>query len=157
MIARALLVASLVAAAVPLAAQAGDAEPAKPAPPASRSSATSARPLAKKLGIRITALRLTAAGYMVDVRYRITDAGRASKTFLGRKHDELFLVDEATGMRFAVPTTPKLGALRQRPKGDGEADREYFVFFANPGRHLRAGDKVTLVAGNVRIPHLALE
>jgi hypothetical protein len=157
MIGRALLVASLVAAALPRAAQAADAEPGKAAQPAARSSAASARPLAKKLGIRITALRLTAAGYMVDVRYRITDPGRAAKTFLGRKHDELFLVDEATGMRFAVPTTPKVGALRQRPKADVPTDREYFVFFANPGRHLRQGNKVTLVAGDVKIPHLALE
>jgi hypothetical protein len=156
MIGRALLLASsLAAASVPGAARAAVREGAK-ATPSARSAAVEPGSPARKLGIRITALRLTAAGYMVDVRYRITDPGRA-KTFLTRKGEELFLVDEATGMRLAVPTTPKLGALRQRPKADPTTDREYFVFFANPARHLRRGDEVTLVAGDVKVPHLAVE
>jgi hypothetical protein len=152
---RALLVASLVAVALPWPAR-GEPGGGPEAAPPPRSSAAEARSPARKLGIRITALRLTAAGYMVDVRYRITDPDRA-RTFLARQHEELFLVDEATGARLAVPAAPKLGALRQRPKADVTGDREYFVFFANPGRQLRPGNKVTLVAGDVRIPHLALE
>jgi hypothetical protein len=111
---------------------------------------------ASRLGIRVTALRLTAAGYMVDVRYRVTDPARA-KAFLGRRSGELFLVDEASGARLAVPTTPKLGALRQRAAGEVRTDRDYFVLFANPGRQLRPGAKVTLVAGGARVPHLAVE
>jgi hypothetical protein len=93
---------------------------------------------------------------MVDLRYRVTDPVRARK-FVDRKSRELYLVDEATGMRLAVPNTPKLGTLRQRPKNALETDRDYFVMFANPGRHLRQGDRITLVAGDTRIAHLALE
>jgi hypothetical protein len=151
-----LAVAILVAVAVVPSPAQGEAAPAAKAPaPAPRSAARAQAP-GKKLGIHITALRLTAAGYMVDVRYRVTDPERA-KTFAGGKHTEVFLVDEATGTRLAVPTTPKLGPLRQRLKGDVRSDREYFVLFANPGRQLRPGNQVTLVAGNVRIPHLAVE
>jgi hypothetical protein len=140
-------------AILPGAAQ-GPAAPAA-APSAARRSPARAE-AAKELGIRITALRLTAAGYMVDVRYRVTDPVRA-KRLVERKSRELFLVDEATGMRLAVPNTPKLGTLRQRPTGELRTDRDYFVLFANPGRHLRQGDRVTLVAGATRIAHLALE
>lgn len=151
-----LAVSMLVAVAIPSPAQGESAPAAKAAPaPAPRSAARAQAP-GKKLGIHITALRLTAAGYMVDVRYRVTDPERA-KTFAGGKHTEVFLVDEATGTRLGVPTTPKLGPLRQRLKGDVRSDREYFVLFANPGRQLRPGNQVTLVAGNVRIPHLAVQ
>jgi hypothetical protein len=111
---------------------------------------------AGKLGIRITALRITAGGYMVDVRYRVSDPARA-KAFLAQKSKDIFLVDEATGARLGVPNTPKLGTLRQRANGHVETDRDYFVMFANPGRRLQPGAKVTLVAGGERIRHLAVE
>jgi hypothetical protein len=151
-----LVVASLLAATAPAPVDGASASPAPAAPASARSARSEAPGPGKKLGIRIKALRLTAGGYMVDVRYRVMDRARA-KTFLARKDAELFLVDEATGRRFAVPTTSKLGALRQRPGGEVRTDRDYFVLFANPGRHLRAGDKVTLVAGEVKVAHLALE
>jgi hypothetical protein len=126
--------------------------------PPTAARAAPARPAAAaaKLGIRITALRLTAAGYMVDVRYRVSDPARA-KAFLAQKSQDLFLVDEATGVRLGVPNTPKLGTLRQRANGKVETDRDYFVMFANPGRRLQPGSKVTLVAGGERIRHLAVE
>jgi hypothetical protein len=119
--------------------------------------AAPARPAAAaKLGIRITALRITAGGYMIDVRYRVSDPARA-KAFLAQKSKDIFLVDEATGARLGVPNTPKLGTLRQRANGDVKTDRDYFVMFANPGRRLQPGAKVTLVAGGERIRHLAVE
>jgi hypothetical protein len=153
------LLAALLAAG-PVAAHGAAAAAAREAPAAPAAAGRAApRPAAKaerKLGIRLSALRLTAAGYMVDVRYRVTDPARARR-FVDRKSRELFLVDEASGMRLAVPNTPKLGTLRQRPKGELRTDRDYFVMFANPGRHLQRGDRVTLVAGDMRIAHLAVE
>jgi hypothetical protein len=112
--------------------------------------------VANRLGLRITALRLTAAGYMIDLRYRVSDPARA-KAFLADRSKDLFLVDQATGVRLAVPTTPKLGALRQRASAELRTDRDYAVLFANPGRRLQPGAKVTLVAGNMRIRNLSLE
>jgi hypothetical protein len=125
---------------------------AAPARPGARPGAAAAA----KLGIRITALRVTAGGYMIDVRYRVSDPARA-KAFLAQKSKDIFLVDEATGARLGVPNTPKLGALRQRANGDVKTDRDYFVLFANPGRLLQPGAKVTLVAGGERIRHLAVD
>jgi hypothetical protein len=55
-----------------------------------------------------------------------------------------------------VPSTPKLGKLRQAAR-HGMTDRSYFVLFANPGRFLKAGSRVTLVAGDTRIGGLTVE
>jgi hypothetical protein len=147
--------AALLGLAPPALARAEAAPLTTPAPAAARPALAAVPATPAALGIRVTALRLTAAGYMIDLRYRVTDSTRAA-TFLDRKQ-RLALVDEATGVRLAVPTTPKLGPLRQVAKGGVRTDREYFVFFANPGRQLLPGGRVTLVVGDVRIPHLAVE
>lgn len=105
-------------------------------------------------GIRVESLRLTAADYMLDLRFRITDAERAAPFFSGKT--ALELVDAASGARLAVPSTPKLGKLRQVAR-HGMTDRSYFVLFANPGRFLKAGSRVTLVAGDTRIGGLTVE
>lgn len=105
-------------------------------------------------GVRIESLRLTAADYMLDLRFRVTDPERAAP-FLSRK-TELELVDTASGARLAVPNTPKLGRLRQVARKD-MTDRSYFILFANPGRYLKPGSQVTLVASGARIGELTVE
>ncbi len=105
-------------------------------------------------GIHVESLRLTAADYMLDLRYRITDPERAA-AFFNRK-TELQLVDPVSGARLAVPNTPKLGRLRQVARKD-MTDRSYFMLFANPGRYLKAGSQVILIAGDTRISHLTVE
>lgn len=117
-------------------------------PPAERAAVDDAG------GIRVESLRLTAADYMLDLRFRVTDPERAAP-FLSRK-TELELVDEASGARLAVPNTPKLGKLRQVARKD-MTDRNYFVLFANPGRFLKPGSRVTLVAGDTRIGGITVE
>lgn len=125
------------------------------APPADK-AAVADPPLAvvEDAGIRVESLRLTAADYMLDLRYRITDPERAA-AFFSRK-TEIQLVDPVSGARLAVPTTPKLGRLRQVARKD-MPDRTYFVLFANPGRYLKAGSQVTLVAGDTHIAQLRVE
>lgn len=105
-------------------------------------------------GIRVESLRLTAADYMIDLRFRVTDPERAAPFFSRRT--ELQLVDPVSGARLAVPNTPKLGRLRQVARKD-MPDRSYFVLFANPGRFLKAGSQVNLVAGDTHIARLTVE
>jgi hypothetical protein len=112
------------------------------------------RAAAEDPGIRVESLRLTAADYMLDLRFRVTDPERAAP-FFSRK-TELQLVEPVSGARFAVPNTPKLGKLRQVARKD-LTERSYFVLFANPGRYLKAGSRVILVAGDTRIGELRIE
>lgn len=112
------------------------------------------RAAAEDPGIRVESVRLTAADYMLDLRFRVTDPERAAP-FFSRK-TELQLVEPVSGARFAVPNTPKLGKLRQVARRD-LTERSYFVLFANPGRYLKAGSRVILVAGDTRIGELRIE
>lgn len=105
-------------------------------------------------GIRVESLRLTAADYMLDLRFRVTDPARAAP-FFSRK-TELQLIDPVSGARLAVPNTPKLGRLRQVARRD-MPDRSYFMLFANPGRYLKAGSQVVLVAGDTPIGQFTVE
>lgn len=108
-----------------------------------------------KLGIKIVGLRRSSAGYMLDFRYRVLDPAKAA-SLLDRKISP-YLLDEATGAQLGVPDTPKVGQLRPTSRNNVIQGRNYYILFANPGRYLRAGSKVTLVAGDARIGHLTVE
>ncbi|MBW8307098.1 MAG: hypothetical protein K0M46_09780 [Thiobacillus sp.] len=107
---------------------------------------------ADALGIEIEGIRLSAAGYMLDFRYRVLDPVKAAP-LLDRKI-QLYLLDEASGARLAVPSAPKVGSLRTSSRSKIIPGRNYYILFANPGRYLQAGSKVTLVAGDAEINHL---
>lgn len=107
----------------------------------------------QSLGIRITGLRLTAGGFMLDFRFRVLDAAKATPMF--DRGTKPYLVDEASGAQFLVPTPPKTGPLRTSdPPQEG---RIYWTFFANPGRYLEQGDRVSIVYGDYTFEHLLVE
>jgi len=108
-----------------------------------------------KLGIRMEGLRLSAAGYILDFRYRVVDPEKAA-TLLDRKIRP-YLLDEASGAQLGVPDTAKLGQLRTTGRNKVTADQDYFILFANPGRFVQAGSKMTLVMGDLRIENLVVE
>lgn len=109
---------------------------------------------AHALGIEVEGIRLSAAGYMLDFRYRVLDPVKAAP-LLDRKIQP-YLLDEASGARLAVPDAPKVGRLRTTSRNKVIPGRNYYILFANPGRYLQAGSKVTLVAGDVRISDLSV-
>ena len=108
-----------------------------------------------QLGIRMEGLRLTAAGYILDFRYRVLDPERAAP-LLERKIRP-YLLDEASGAQLGVPDTAKLGQLRTTGRNKVVADQNYFILFANPGRFIQAGSRMTLVMGDTRIEDLVVE
>jgi len=97
-------------------------------------------------GIEVQSARLSAGGYMVDFRFRVLDAVKAAQIF-DRKIMP-YLIDQATGAKFIVPSPPKVGQLRSG--GNIKEDRVYFIFFANPARYVKSGNKVTIVVGDFR-------
>ena len=98
-------------------------------------------------------IRVSAGGYMLDFRYKVLDAEKAAPLF--DRRIKPYLIDQATGASFAVPEPPKVGALRQTRKP--VADRNYFIIFANPGKYVKQGDKVTVVIGDFRAGDLVVE
>jgi hypothetical protein len=109
---------------------------------------------ADKWGIEVDAIRLTAGNYMLDFRYRVVDAEKASQ-IIGPK-TRPFLVDQASGVKLDVPTPPKIGPLRQT-RSRPVAGKSYFIFFANPGQYVKTGSKVTVVMSNLRIENLTVQ
>jgi hypothetical protein len=109
----------------------------------------------EQFGVRLTGIRLTANGYVVDLRYRVLDPTKAH-ALLDRKVQPV-LVDETTGNRFYVPVPPTVGALRQTSRNKViHTDRDYFMLFANPDRKLQAGSKVVLYVGAQRFGSLQI-
>ena len=105
-------------------------------------------------GVEVQSLRLTAGGYMLDFRYKVTDP-EAAKPLLNRQVKP-FLIDHASGGKFLVPDSPKVGALRQSTR-EPVAGKHYFMFFANPGKFLKPGSTVTVVIGDFRAENLMVE
>lgn len=104
-------------------------------------------------GLEIASLRISAAGHLVDLRYRVTDPELAKAT-LGPKIKPR-LIDEKTGTVMNVPTTAKLGALRQT-QATQKTGRTYFVLFANTAA-IRPGMRVTAELGDAHFKHLVVE
>jgi hypothetical protein len=107
----------------------------------------------ERWGIKILSIRLTAGGYMLDFRYSVGDAQKASPIF-SRKINP-YLIDQTSGAKFMVPESPKVGALRQTKKP--VAGKNYFIMFANPGQYIKKGNKVTVVIGDFKAENLTVQ
>lgn len=110
-----------------------------------------------ELGIDLMMVRLDASDFLIDVRYRVKDIAKA-QALLERKVSPV-LVNETTGDRYYIPQSPKVGPLRQSATAKQPAivGRVYFMLFANPDRRLKAGEKVTLYAGESVIKDIVVQ
>lgn len=107
----------------------------------------------ERLGIKFGSVHLSAAGNMLDLRYRVFDPLKAAPLFDRKVRP--YLLDESSGAAFGVPDSPKLGQLRStRRNNDAVTDRDYHILFANPGHLLQSGQKVSLVIGDIRVENL---
>jgi pyruvate/2-oxoglutarate dehydrogenase complex dihydrolipoamide acyltransferase (E2) component len=130
--------------------------PASAAPNTPAEPAPGVRLVVEELGVQLVGVRLSANGYIVDVRYRVFDPEKA-KPLLDRKVRPV-LVDEATGKRFYVPQPPIVGSLRQTARNKViHTDRNYFILFANPDKQLQPGSLVTLYVGNQKFDNLQVD
>lgn len=115
------------------------------APPQDEEKPVEGLEAAERWGVEVLAVRSTADGYMLDFRYRVTDAGKAAP-LLDRRNKAHLLVEKSNA-RLEVPVSPKIGALRQTSRHVKEG-RNYFMLFANPSRHVKPGDRVRVVIGD---------
>ena len=113
------------------------------APPAPGAAPTSAAELADTWGIEVVGLRRSAAGYMLDFRYKVLDPVKAAPLFV--RANKPVAVHHATGARMQIHSPAKTGPLR--PTNPPQAGRTYFMFFANAQGAVQAGDVVTVEIG----------
>jgi hypothetical protein len=108
---------------------------------------------AADLGLADVSLRLRSAGYLVELRFRVVDAGRAAPLFEADARVRLEVASEAGERTLSAPLLAKLW-----PPGKPEAGRVYAIELDNvepepepgqgtgPGR-LAAGDRASVRFG----------
>lgn len=108
----------------------------------------------KQWGVRVLGIRRSAMNYMLDFRFRVLDTNKVGE-IMDRKVRPVLEV-EGTKIKLNVPVTSKLGSLRQSAKY-AKADTNYFMMFANPGKVVKQGDKVTIRIGQFKVEHLVVQ
>ncbi len=134
--------AALAALLVGLAAAAGCAGGA-----AGKGAPGAPAPLSERLGIEVQGLRLAAAGYLVELRYRVLDAARAAAVLEGSPAPQL--LSQATGKALGLAGAATPAAAR-------EPGKTYSLYFDNTRRLVAAGAKATAVLGGLEVRDLAV-
>lgn len=107
----------------------------------------------REWGIEILYVRQTAAGYMLEFRYKVVNAERAEALF--ERQAKPMLTHTESGAKLIVPTPAKTGALRNsNPPKDGHT---YWMFFANPGQYVKQGDSVSIEIGDFVVENLVVQ
>jgi hypothetical protein len=111
--------------------------------------------LAEKWGVKLISLNLTSAGFMMDFRFRVLDANKALLLFDYRIKPHILV--EKSQAKLPVPMAAKVGAFRPTNRGKNiKADKNYYMIFANPDRHVKRGEKVTVIIGDFKVEHLTV-
>jgi hypothetical protein len=104
-------------------------------------------------GVEVLGLRLASAGYMMDFRFRVHDVDKAITLFDHRIKP--YVIVDRSNIKLPVPMANKVGALRPTNRGKNiKPDKNYYMIFGNPDRHVKPGETVTIVIGDFRVDHL---
>jgi hypothetical protein len=106
----------------------------------------------RRWGVEVMDVRQTAAGYMLEFRYRVLDAEKAKPLF--ERRTKPVLTHAETGAKLIGPTPAKTGALRN--SNPPLAGHTYWMFFANPGKLVQPGDQVSVEIGEFRVDRLVV-
>ena len=144
-----LLVAGWVGATTPNAAQAKKASryESKPMPESARNY------YARYWGIDQLSAKLMESGALVRCNCRVVGAAKAQA--LQDKAANPTMIDEKAKVSLVVPTLEKVGPLRQAMAV--ENGKSYWMAFSNKGSLVKAGHRVSVVIGPVRIDGLVVE
>jgi hypothetical protein len=107
----------------------------------------------RQWGIEVLFVRQTAAGYMLEFRYKVIDARKAKALF--DRQTKPLLTHAETGAKLIVPTPAKIGALRN--SNPPLEDHTYWMFFANPGKLVQPGEHVNIEIGEFLVEGLVVK
>ena len=105
-------------------------------------------------GIELVAMRSTAAGHMVDFRFRVVDAEKAAP--LLKQQTKRYLVHQSSGKVLGVQNTAKVGLL-STSTNNPQNGRTYWTFFGNHHKLVQKGDRVTVAIGDFRAIDIEVE
>ena len=68
-----------------------------------------------------------------------------------------YLIVDRNNIRLPVPMAAKVGAFRPTNRGKNiRSNKNYYMIFGNPDRHVKAGETVTIVIGDFKVEHLVV-
>jgi hypothetical protein len=100
----------------------------------------------ERFGVRFTGLHLVAKNGLVDLRYRVLDAGKA-KNFGHYTETSPLIIAEDSGKTVEVTI---MGLHNHRV----ETGRTYYVLYRNTGDALEPGSLVTIQLGDLSLKHV---
>ena len=134
---------AMPATATPQSAHEAQVTPASDAQPAAQAvTVVPASVLEERYGIRVTLLAVTAAGGIVDFRFRVVDAEKARRwiTYLKLSPD---LVVEGAGVTLEGPAEVRVGEI--------VANRIYWLLFPNTRGVVTPGTPVSVRIGELQL------
>lgn len=118
-------------------------------------SAIDNKAMLEKWGVQVISVSYAADGFWLNFRFRVADTEKA-KTLFDSKIKP-YLESDATGVKMAVPSAAKIGALRTTNRGHNiQANKIYNIMFANPAFHVKPGEKVSVVVGDFKAEHMTV-
>lgn len=113
------------------------------------STAVTADELEQQYGVRIDVVGLLASGGLIELRFQVVDADKATALF-GEPEDMPMLAVEGSSR---VLESAK-GMKHQLTLLDGAA---YFFLYTNSGNAVEEGSQVSFVMNGIRLPHLTVQ
>ncbi|MBC7237303.1 MAG: hypothetical protein H5T69_15790 [Chloroflexi bacterium] len=107
------------------------------------------REIEERFGVRLMGVRLVAKGGLVDLRYRVIDAGKA-KNFGHYTETSPLLIAEDSGHQVEVTI---MGLHNHRV----ETGRVYYILYRNTGDVLKKGRPVTIQIGELKVEHFIVQ
>ncbi|MEJ2465672.1 MAG: hypothetical protein P8045_08190 [Candidatus Thiodiazotropha sp.] len=113
------------------------------------------RKMVEQWGVEVLRVSYAADGFWLEFRFRVHDPEKANVLFDTKMKP--YMESEASGVKLAVPTAAKVGALRTTNRGHNiKAGKIYNIMFSNPGFLVQPGQKVTVVSGDFKAEHLTV-
>ncbi len=147
------IVGSLLGPAISPAANAPTEAPQKDSPYVAGMPNSARSIYALTWGVDQLSAKLAQSGQLVRFNYRVVDAAKAKA--LNDKASSPYLLDEKAHAVLQVPEMEKVGKLRQ--SGAPENGKTYWMVFSNKGNLVKAGHRVSVVIGQVRIDGLVVQ
>ena len=104
-------------------------------------------------GVEVLSVRSTAAGHMLEFRYRVVDGEKAAELF--ERSNRPLLTHKESGRVLVVPNTAKLGPLRN--SNEPREGRIYWMFFGNTANTVERGDTVSVAIGDYHSDEITVE
>ncbi|MGB0127014.1 MAG: hypothetical protein WBP72_05185 [Rhodocyclaceae bacterium] len=110
----------------------------------------------RDLGIKLTSLRMASTGTTVELRFYLDDPRKGAKLF--DRETPPFLMDESGGPALTTAAPPiAYGTGRSAAPDRAPRRRSYLLQFSNARQSVRAGSRVSLVVGDLKVTGLVVE